>query len=98
MIGGTIALVGLLPVLRFLALWAMGDGAGHIQSLVLGGALIVMGTLTGLLGVLAELIGANRKLLEATLQRLHRLEDRMEGLGVSPTPSHLTAHDQRDAA
>lgn len=98
MIGGTIALIGLLPILRFLALWTMGDGAGHIQSLVLGGALIVLGTLTGLLGVLAELIGANRKLLEAALQRLHRLEDRLEGLGTSPEPSGLTALDHRDAA
>ncbi|TXI11917.1 MAG: glycosyltransferase family 2 protein [Novosphingobium sp.] len=98
MIGGTIALIGLLPILRFLALWTMGDGAGHIQSLVLGGALIVLGTLTGLLGVLAELIGANRKLLEAALQRLHRLEDRLEGLRTSPEPSRLTALDHRDAA
>lgn len=98
MIGGTIALIGLLPILRFLALWTMGDGAGHIQSLVLGGALIVLGTLTGLLGVLAELIGANRKLLEAALQRLHRLEDRLESLGTSPEPSGLTALDHREAA
>jgi hypothetical protein len=45
-----------------------------VQSLVLGGALIVLGTLTGLLGVLAELIGANRKLLEAALGHIRRLE------------------------
>ena len=85
-IGGTIALVGLLPVLRFLALWVMGDGAGHIQSLVLGGALIVMGTLTGLLGVLAELIGANRKLLEAALGHIRRLEQDIATLKDGSSP------------
>jgi len=73
-IGGLIAFVGALPVLRFLVLWAMGDGEGHIQSLVLGGALLVLGVITGLMGVLAELIGANRKLLEAALGHIRRLE------------------------
>lgn len=87
MIGGTIALIGLLPILRFLALWTMGDGAGHIQSLVLGGALIVLGTLTGLLGVLAELIGANRKLLEAALGHIRRLEQDIAAL-KDRTPPH----------
>lgn len=74
LIGGLLALFGALPVVRFLVLWAMGDGSGHIQSLVLGGALIIVGVLTGLMGVLAELIGANRKLLEAALGHIRRLE------------------------
>lgn len=80
MIGGSIAFVGLLPVIRFIALWAMGNGDGHIQSLVLGGALLVLGILTGLMGVLAELIGANRKLMEATLGHVRRLEQDVAAL------------------
>ena len=76
--GALIALVGLVPIARFIVLWALGDSNGHIQSLVIGGALLVVGVLTGLMGMLADLIGANRKLIEATLTEIHRLEDRMD--------------------
>jgi glycosyltransferase involved in cell wall biosynthesis len=75
LIGGLIGLVGLAPIVRFLWFWAIGDGNGHVQSLVLGGSFLVLGVLTGLMGLLAELIGANRKLLEATLAHVRRLEE-----------------------
>jgi glycosyltransferase involved in cell wall biosynthesis len=78
LIGGVLTIVGLVPVLRFLVYYLLGEGGGHVQSLVLGGALIVVGVLSGIMGVLADLIGANRKLLEATLLRLRRLEDGMK--------------------
>lgn len=77
LIGGSLALIGSIPILRFLYFWAIGDGDGHVQSLVLGGSLLVLGVLTGLLGVLADLIGANRKLLEASLYKLRQLEERL---------------------
>ncbi len=77
LIGGIITLVGLAPIVRFLWFWSIGDGNGHIQSLVLGGSLLVLGVLTGLMGLLAELIGANRKLLETTLSHVRKLEDRL---------------------
>lgn len=80
LIGGSLALIGAIPILRFLHFWAIGDGDGHIQSLVLGGSLLVLGVLTGLLGVLADLIGANRKLLEATLAHVRRLEEQVARL------------------
>ncbi|MFM6831981.1 MAG: glycosyltransferase [Novosphingobium sp.] len=86
-IGGILAFVGFLPLLRFVALWAMGNGDGHVQSLVIGGALLVLGALTGLMGVLAELIGANRKLLEASLHKLRMLEERFESLDNPPAQS-----------
>ncbi len=79
-IGGLVTLIGLAPIVRFLWFWASGDGQGHIQSLVLGGSLLVLGVLTGLMGVLAELIGANRKLLEATLSHVRRLEEKVAEL------------------
>lgn len=79
-IGGLIALIGLAPIVRFLWFWANGAGDGHVQSLVLGGSLLVLGVLTGLMGLLAELIGANRKLLEATLSHVRRLEEKVAAL------------------
>jgi glycosyltransferase involved in cell wall biosynthesis len=78
-IGGVSAVLGLVPIIRFLVLFMRGEGSGHVQSLVLGGALLVMGVLSALLGILADLIGANRKLLESALRRLHEIEDRLEG-------------------
>ena len=65
---------GMLPILRFLVLFAMGEGAGHVQSLVLGGALVVMGFIAFLVGLVADLINFNRQLLEMTLERVRRLE------------------------
>ena len=73
--GSIIALVGLLPILRFLWFWAQGDTGGHIQSLVIGGALLVLGTLVAIMGMVADLVAANRKLIEENLARTRKLED-----------------------
>jgi prepilin-type N-terminal cleavage/methylation domain-containing protein len=67
-------LAGSLPIGRFLALYALGQGAGHVQSLVLGGALFVSGCLLLALGILADLISFNRRLLERTLEKVRQLE------------------------
>lgn len=72
--GMAIAFVGLLPILRFLWFTAIGEGNGHVQSLVLGGSLLVLGVLVAIMGMLADLIGANRKLLEATITHVRNIE------------------------
>jgi glycosyltransferase involved in cell wall biosynthesis len=65
---GTIALAlfgaGVLIGLRFLFYFASGNGSGHIQSLILAGALLTIGFQTLLVAFLADLLAANRKLLE----------------------------------
>jgi glycosyltransferase involved in cell wall biosynthesis len=76
--GIIVGFFGLLPILRFLWFFAQGDGAGHIQSLVVGGALLVIGVLLCILGVLADLISANRKLIETNLLELRQLREAME--------------------
>lgn len=85
--GLVIAFVGVLPILRFLWFWAAGQGDGHVQSLVIGGSLLVLGVLVAIMGMLADLIGANRKLLEANLVRLRALEDRIDALQARPEPA-----------
>lgn len=72
--GGFMALGGLLPILRFLYFYAIGEGQGNIQSLVIGAGLLTLGVVAVMFGVLADLIGANRKLLEQALERLSALE------------------------
>jgi glycosyltransferase involved in cell wall biosynthesis len=91
LIGTTLAVIGLLPIVRFLYFWATGDGDGHVQSLVLGGSLLVLGVVTGLLGVLADQIGTNRKLLEEALYALRRLEDERTAAPRDDLPSDTPA-------
>lgn len=75
---GTIAaLIGLAPIARFLWFVAIGEGDGHIQSLVIGGALLVVGVLIAALGILADLIATNRKLMETSLYKLRRIEEQL---------------------
>ena len=75
-------LLGLLPILRFMWFWIDGHGEGHVQSLIIGGALLVLGVLVAVMGLLADLVAANRKLIEAGLVRLRQIED---GLAVMQT-------------
>lgn len=87
--GMAIAALGLVPILRFLWFVAFGEGNGHVQSLVLGGALLVLGVLVAIMGMLADLIGANRKLMETTLARLRVLEDKLDAADMrqrAPSP------------
>jgi glycosyltransferase involved in cell wall biosynthesis len=74
LIGLVMSVAGAVPVLRFLYFWMAGDGAGHIQSLILGGVLLVIGFVTFLIGLVADLISFNRQLLELVLEKLRRLE------------------------
>lgn len=55
---------GFLIGLRFLWKYLAGDGDGHIQSLILAGALLGMGFQTLLIAFVADLLSANRKLME----------------------------------
>lgn len=76
--GMVLIVIGILPILRFLWFFIQGNGDGHIQSLVIGGAVLLLGAITCLLGILADLISANRKLAEASLEKLRKLEARLD--------------------
>jgi glycosyltransferase involved in cell wall biosynthesis len=71
-------LVGLAPMIRFLWFYFNGEGSGHVQSLLIGGVLMILGVVTILLGALADLIGRNRSLMEQTLTRVRMLEERID--------------------
>lgn len=73
-IGVVLSVLGAIPVIRFLYFYAIGDGAGHLQSLVLGGVLLMMGFFTYMIGLVADLIHFNRQLLEMVLVRLKAQE------------------------
>ncbi|MHB1004374.1 MAG: glycosyltransferase family 2 protein [Chloroflexota bacterium] len=73
-IGSALCLLGGIGIARFLYYYFSGDGGGHVQSLIIAGALLAIGFQVLLIGLLADLVGANRRLLEEALYRLKRLE------------------------
>lgn len=66
--------IGLLIGLRFLYYMAVGMAGGHVQSLILGCTLIIIGFLTLMIGLVADVIAANRKLLQDTQYHARRSE------------------------
>jgi len=65
---------GLIGAGRFLYYYIIGEGTGHIQSLILSAVLLIVGFQVFLIGLVADLTGFNRKILEEILFRLRRLE------------------------
>ncbi|RDC60497.1 Dolichyl-phosphate beta-D-mannosyltransferase [Alteripontixanthobacter maritimus] len=93
-IGLVLSLIGILPILRFLAFYLAGNGDGHVQSLVIGGSLMVMGAMVAIFGILGDLMAANRKLLEANLRHVRQLEERIDRIGRQ-TPPDPQSDDER---
>jgi len=65
---------GLSVGLRFIYFYAVGEGTGHMQSLILTAILLVIGMQLVVFGLIAELVGNNRKVLEDIQWRTRRLE------------------------
>ena len=76
LIGGTIFFVGLALLARFLYLYFLDQGNGHIQSLIISSILVITGFQTCLFGVLADLLAINRKLIEDVQIRTKKLENK----------------------
>jgi hypothetical protein len=83
---GTIGMVlfgaGFLIGLRFLRLYLLGQGEGHVQSLILASALLLMGFQTLMVAFLADLLAANRKLMEEVRFNLKTLTHSKESINM----------------
>ena len=86
---GAVALAGAAIWIRFIYFFATGHGRGHVQSLILGGTLLIIAVQLAALGVLADVLAAIRVLMQRSLERIQRLELR---LGVEP--SHYESGDE----
>ena len=73
-VGSVLMLFGIVLGIRFLVYMGMGDGSGHIQSLILTAILLMMGFQTITIGLLGDTIAANRKLLEDVQYRVRKME------------------------
>ena len=89
--------IGLVPMIRFLWFYFSGDGGGHIQSLVIGGVLMMIGVVAIMLGAVADLIGRNRNLMEQTLERVRLLEEALAEKKSTPTTGNRAATRQHRA-
>ena len=65
---------GLIPSIRFVFYYFIGEGSGHIQSLILAAILFIIGFQVFMIGLVADVISFNRKLIEETLLRVRRVE------------------------
>jgi uncharacterized membrane protein len=75
------AVPGLFLLARFFYFYILleGRGTGLVQSVVVGGVLLVIAVQMFVLGILADLLSANRTLIEDLLGRMRRLELREVG-------------------
>ena len=69
-----VILIGLFLGLRYLYFFLNGQGAGHVQSLILAAVFLIVGFQIFLIGLLADLISFNRKIMEEILYRLRKSE------------------------
>jgi glycosyltransferase involved in cell wall biosynthesis len=67
---------------RFIVAFVGGQGAGHVQSLILGAVLFIAAMLLGALGVIGDLLAAQRTLSQRTFERVRRIE---LALGIAPS-------------
>jgi len=91
--GVLVFIVGLLISVRFLYFYFTGNGAGHIQSLILSALLMGTGFFLAVVGLVVDLISVNRQLLEILDWRMQKIEER-----VSDDSAALTGPRTRDEA
>jgi len=77
--GSIILALGVMTGIRFLYYYFIGEGSGHVQSLILSALLTGMGVQTILVAFLADLIGVNRKLLEQLKYTVGELKEKANG-------------------
>jgi hypothetical protein len=64
---------GAVPIARFLLLFVSGNGTGHVQSLILGGVMILCGCATCTLALLADMLMISMRLQMQALDRIDRM-------------------------
>jgi glycosyltransferase involved in cell wall biosynthesis len=73
-LASALAVLGLIPFVRYAVLLAVDDQPGnHIQSLLIGTILLIMAFLSVISGIVSDLIRTNRTLIEDTLEHTKKM-------------------------
>jgi glycosyltransferase involved in cell wall biosynthesis len=89
-IGATVFSAGFLLSARFVYFWWLGEGAGHVQSVILAAVFLIVGFQIVLIGLLADAISGSRKLLEDLLYRVRLMELRAQPAPATPESKNGT--------
>jgi glycosyltransferase involved in cell wall biosynthesis len=82
----TLAVLGLIPFVRYAVLLAIDDRPGnHVQSLLIGTILLIMSFLSVISGIVSDLIRTNRTLIEDTLEHTKKMRFG-QGTGLPQPP------------
>jgi hypothetical protein len=92
---GLLGIVAFVVWGRFFYFFLQGDGAGHVQSLILGAVLFNAAMVLAALGVIGDLLSGQRITLQRIFERVRRVE--LE-LGVPPSHYEPGASDGRQEA
>lgn len=76
-IGALFLAAGLVLSVRYVYFVFVGQGQGHVQSVVLAVALLIVGFMILLIGFVADIMASVRRLLEEVLYRQRRFEDHL---------------------
>ena len=83
--------IGMIPAVRFVYYYVLGQGEGKLQSLVFSAIFIIVGFQVLLIGLVADLISFNRKILEDLLWRVRCME--MYNLAIGHVESRANTRD-----
>ena len=73
-LASTLAIMGLVPFVRYAYLLAVEERPGnHLQSLLIGTILLIMAFLSVISGIVSDLIRTNRTLIEDTLEHTKKM-------------------------
>jgi hypothetical protein len=72
-------IIGIATWIRFIYFVFRGSAGGHVQSLIFGCTLIIIGFLVFVIGVLADTISSNRRILQDVQYHVKRLEYELTG-------------------
>jgi glycosyltransferase involved in cell wall biosynthesis len=65
--GLVVFLCGVALAIRYLVFYVLGQGGGHVQSVIMAAVLLIVGFQIILIGLVADMVSFNRKMLEEVL-------------------------------
>lgn len=71
-LGVLLFVAGIIPIIRFIYFYFIDGGQGHIQSLIIGTMITLIGFTTTTIALLASALDWNRKLIEDILTRVKK--------------------------